>query len=384
MKKLSLVLLFLLCPILLFSQTTQKPTVVVVPFDTKDISQDDVDIINELFISEYANTGKATVVDRNSFDKIQKELEFQSTDWSDSNKVAELGRALNANHVVTGQFLKFRDEIIFNVKVLDVNTVAILAAETVRIKDIAELFDLLPQTCKSLATKSAGGFVTEEINNTKQTSISIDNNSDQIYQIGDDGPGGGIIIYYSQKGFEVYETETTTKTCHYIEMSKEKFEMPFSSYDIPKTTKRLDLWKNYRLITKSKDIGSGKALTMFFIKNMIDISTTNNPEKFCMSYSTPTTSEGEWFLPCSIELQLLILYQNKLADKIDNNFSSYYWVSEIDFDISGDNYTESRSYNPISKIYHEYRPGYFDGSNKWHDGMYHKDEKSYVVPMRAF
>ena len=50
-----------------FSQS--KPVVVVAPFDAKDIEQSEMDILTEVFISEYANTRKADVVDRNSFDK---------------------------------------------------------------------------------------------------------------------------------------------------------------------------------------------------------------------------------------------------------------------------------------------------------------------------
>ena len=66
-----------------------KPVVVVAPFDVKGVAQEDADVITELFTAEYANTGLASVVDRNSFDKIKAQLKFQSSDWSNSNKVAE-------------------------------------------------------------------------------------------------------------------------------------------------------------------------------------------------------------------------------------------------------------------------------------------------------
>ena len=98
-----------------------KPVVVVAPFDAKGVAQDEVDIITELFTAEYANTGLASVVDRNSFDKIKEQLKFQSSDWSNANKVAQLGKALNANHVVVGQLLEFRGRIITTIKIIDVN-----------------------------------------------------------------------------------------------------------------------------------------------------------------------------------------------------------------------------------------------------------------------
>jgi len=93
-----------------------KPVVVVAPFDTKGVAQDEAEVITELFTAEYANTGSASVVDRNSFDKIKTQLSFQSSDWSNADKVAQLGKALNANHVVVGQLLKFRSQIITTIK----------------------------------------------------------------------------------------------------------------------------------------------------------------------------------------------------------------------------------------------------------------------------
>ena len=48
------------------SPAQRKPVVVVAPFDAKDVAQDEVDVITELFTAEYANTGTASVVDRNS------------------------------------------------------------------------------------------------------------------------------------------------------------------------------------------------------------------------------------------------------------------------------------------------------------------------------
>ena len=43
------------------------------------------------------------------------------------------------------------------------------------------------------------------------------------YNIGDLGPGGGIVFYYSQTGFPVYKTDSTTPViCHYLECSQEE------------------------------------------------------------------------------------------------------------------------------------------------------------------
>lgn len=76
MKKLIALFILLCLSVSLFSQQTSKPKVVIVPFDAKGVPQDEADVVTELFISEYAATGKATVPDRNSFDKLAKEQSF--------------------------------------------------------------------------------------------------------------------------------------------------------------------------------------------------------------------------------------------------------------------------------------------------------------------
>lgn len=160
-----------------------KPVVVVAPFDTKGVAQDEADVITELFTAEYANTGSARVVDRNSFDKIKTQLSFQSSDWSNADKVAQLGKALNANHVVVGQLLQFRSQIAVTIKIIDVNTTTILASHTEKVKDIEDLLDKLPEICKELSNKVGGG---------------------SKYKVGDKGPGGGTVFYLKdQYAYEV-------------------------------------------------------------------------------------------------------------------------------------------------------------------------------------
>ena len=55
MKKLFIVLGMLLAFTSMFAQ--EKPTVVIVPFDAKDVNQSEVDVISDVFLSEYASTG---------------------------------------------------------------------------------------------------------------------------------------------------------------------------------------------------------------------------------------------------------------------------------------------------------------------------------------
>ena len=233
-------LIFTLLCVQSFAQS--KPVVVVAPFDTKGVAQDEADVITELFTAEYANTGTASVVDRNSFDKIREQLKFQSSDWSNADKVAQLGKALNANHVIVGQLLKFREKIAVTIKVIDVNTTNILASYTEKIGDIERLLDELPKICLELSGKVIGGH-------TKK------------YKIGDEGEAGGIVFYIEGKYiYEVVFLNTTAScedaeqiACDYIFGGYDDWHLPEDKemsricYNI--CSKQKKLWGNYWIQT---------------------------------------------------------------------------------------------------------------------------------------
>ena len=282
-----------------------NPVVVVAPFDTKGVAQDEADIITELFTAEYANTGAASVVDRNSFDKIKAQLKFQSSDWSNADKVAELGKALNANHVVVGQLLKFRGQIITTIKIIDVNTTTILASYTEKLKDIEDLLDNIHYICKTLSNKVVAGPIKE-------------------YKIGDEGEGGGIVFYVSPEGFDVYDGQGGIMRCHYLEMSKTSLgESEWSQIEYEEL--------------KDSGLGYGKLNTYKIVDNMIrggKTPTVDNCAAYrCMQYKTATSKAGEWFLPNIEEAKLIIATQSKRL-KADVVSEDGYWISSVKVDDS--------------------------------------------------
>jgi len=170
---LSIILTMLWSTVVSVMGAESKPVMVVATFDAKGFTQEDVEFVMGMFTSNFATLGFAEIVDRSNFDKIKKELSFQDSDWSDSKKVAELGRALNANLVATGQLMKRGTTIFLLVKILDVNTTGIITSHTDRVKNIDEFFDKMPEFCEALISKSGHGV------------------SYAKYKIGDVGPGGG-------------------------------------------------------------------------------------------------------------------------------------------------------------------------------------------------
>lgn len=282
----------------------EKPTVVIVPFDVVGVDEGEANVLFEVFTSNFAGLGKACVVDRNSFDKIKAQHAFQTSDWSNSDKIAQLGKALNANLVVVGQLMSFKGSLVATFRMLDVNTVEIVATATERTSGTDELFGKLEGMAKKLASNL----------NTSSSSVKTS------YEIGDDGPGGGIIFYYSEEGFDVYQADGSVKRCNYLEVSKT--EVAHVSWCSKKSG------SDCCSINTNTGLGFGKMNTYKIINGKHSegiVSSTNCAAKVCAEYSTTQTAKGDWFLPCTDELNLL--YKNLGTRILATATETYHWSS---------------------------------------------------------
>jgi TolB-like protein len=170
MKKLMAIIVFVLAA---GHAAAQQLTVAVSPFDVRDgFTQDDADAVYELFVGELAVSGSVKVVDRTSFDKRLAEMQFQMSDWSDSDKVAQLGKSLNANSIIRGQLMSLGGKLIITANILDINTAQILSSSRLQLNSIDEVFDRIP------------AFVQDTVKGLPKPALKI----------GDKGPGGGIIF----------------------------------------------------------------------------------------------------------------------------------------------------------------------------------------------
>ena len=126
----------------------------------------------------------------------------------------------------------------------------------------------------------------------------------QQYKIGDEGPGGGIVFYYSEKGFDVYEADGSVTRCNYLEVSKT--EVAWATWC------SCTYETSYCYIGSAvSEIGFGKTNTYKIINGNHTgdtVSSSNCAAKACFEYSTAQTAKGEWFLPSEDELNLL--YKN--------------------------------------------------------------------------
>jgi TolB-like protein len=145
MKKFLLTALFVLIGSLAFAQ---ELIIVVAPFDIKvgsGFSKNDTETIEYLFINELSKSKVMKVLDQSDvmFKETIKRMDFELSDWSNPNKVAEFGKALNANAVVLGRMMTLGNEIIIAVRINDLNT-EIKAANDMVITSVSEVRGKLP------------------------------------------------------------------------------------------------------------------------------------------------------------------------------------------------------------------------------------------------
>ena len=185
---LSILLVFIICCRLF----AQQLIVVVAPFEIRaGFSQSEAEVIEYLFINELAKSDIIRVLDQSDvmYREVLRRMEFELSDWSNPNKVAEFGRALNANAVVLGRMMMLSNERIISVRINDLNT-EIRAVNDMVVTNISEIRGLLP------------AFTAEIVNRLPKPPEPV-----QIgYRLGDTGPGGGIVfIIEGNRHLEYYK-----------------------------------------------------------------------------------------------------------------------------------------------------------------------------------
>jgi len=161
---------------------SQELIVVVAPFDIRagsGFSTSDAETIEYLLLNELSKSKTIKVLDQSDamFKETIKRMEFELSDWSNSKKVADFGKALNANAVLLGRMMTLGNELIIAVRINDLNT-EVKAANDMVVTSVSEVRG------KLLA------FTAEIISRLpKPPPPPI-----KTYEIGDRGPGGGYIF----------------------------------------------------------------------------------------------------------------------------------------------------------------------------------------------
>ena len=136
----------------------------------------------------------------------------------------------------------------------------------------------------------------------------------KTYKIGDVGPGGGIVFYFSKEGFRVYDGKGGDVICHYLEMSK--------------NTLGVSQWfPEYSNIGTQEGLGYGKSNTYKILNASTSKKLTedNCAAYRCSKYSTSSTKAGEWWLPSMCELDMV--YKNQKDAAIATCSDRWHWSS---------------------------------------------------------
>jgi len=184
MKKALFVLLALFAITELFAQ--KQPVVAVAPFEIiSGVSETDAAMITDVFFVRLGNTRKVDLVNRTIVQRIIKEHNFQLEDWSNKDKTAELGKALNADWIVQGDIRKMNNGILIIVQFYNINTFKFEGGTDLRLANADEAYDKMNPLVDSLIQTIAASPVTQQPPQVTTTSG---------YKIGDTGPSGGIIF----------------------------------------------------------------------------------------------------------------------------------------------------------------------------------------------
>jgi len=208
----------------------QSRSMAVMPFDVvgNAVTADEAEAITELYIAELVDAGVVKIVDRANFDKVMKELNFQSSDWSNSEKTAKLGQALNAKFISRGKIMKLGSKLAISASVIDIQTAENVASTKATYTDIDELVSKLYKL---------------EI-----TSLA----KDVFYS---KGPAGGTVFHFDGKYF--YEVAFLTEKYSWNNCKDRNYDFEFggcSDWRFPNATEASYIVKNLVHRKKHKEI----------------------------------------------------------------------------------------------------------------------------------
>ncbi|MCL1930527.1 MAG: DUF1566 domain-containing protein [Treponema sp.] len=274
----------------------QQPVVAVAPFDAiSGISATDANMITRVFFIRLGNTNKVSLVDRGVVERVLREHKFQAGDWSNQQKTAELGTALNADWIVRGELEKFGTNILVTVQFYDIRTFRFMGGGDLRIANADDAYNKMdPLVDKLVDTISATPASTSPARPAAP--------SGKTYQIGDFGPAGGRVFY--DKG-------VFSNGWRYLEVA-------------PAETEFKAQWgyMGFFLGGTGTNIGSGKRNTQLIVERLNQRGESGKATQLCSNLNFD--GFNDWFLPSIDEIELV--YKN-IAQKGLDTFSKDAWYS---------------------------------------------------------
>ena len=272
----------------------QQPVVAVAPFNAiSGISATEANMITRVFTIRLGNTQKVAFVDRTIVDRVLQEHRFQAGDWSNAQKTAELGRALNADWIVRGELEKFGTNILVTVQFYDIQTFRFMGGGDLRIANADAAYDNMdPLVNKLVETIASTG--------ARPQTARIQGGT---YKVGDIGPAGGIVFY--DRGF-------VSDGWRYLEAA-------------PSGTEFSAEWGIYRrdVAGTGTAIGSGNRNTQIIVDRLKQLGENDRAAQICAGMDIDGFTD--WFLPSDDELDLM--YKNLKQKGLGGFSNNWYWSS---------------------------------------------------------
>jgi TolB-like protein len=312
MKKLFFTATLLCCFVL--GVFAQQPVVAVAPFDAiSGISATDANMITRVFFIRLGNTNRVSLVDRGVVERVLQEHRFQAGDWSDSQKTAELGRALNADWIVRGELERFGNNILVTVQFYDIKTFRFMGGTDLRLANADEAYDRMDPLVNKLIETISGSAVRPPVTPAPAPQSA--------YQIGGFGPAGGFIFY--DKG-------VFSNGWRYLEAAPAETEFTAEwgrleeIYEGSGRNRRLVDYRGVVVSGTGTVVGSGKRNTELIVESLRSAGETGRAAQLCASLNFD--GHRDWFLPSKDELDLMYknLKQRGLGGFSNNN---WYWSS---------------------------------------------------------
>jgi TolB-like protein len=147
MKKTILVVVLLCAGLTAYAQT--RPRLGILPFTGG--SGQDGDTIATLFSTSRDLMNVFRIVPRTSnVEIVMREQEFQRSGITDSDTIAELGRQMNADYVVSGHIARLGNANLLLISIVDVNTMRQVTGDYRQYQTIEGIPDLLPTMAQNI------------------------------------------------------------------------------------------------------------------------------------------------------------------------------------------------------------------------------------------
>jgi|GEM_PF-4627121 len=107
----------------------EKPRIAVMNLKAEGVSEKTASVISSMLRTEFVNSGKFIIIEREQMDSILKEQGFQQTGCTDQACVVEVGRLLSARKMLVGEVIDFQDSLYINIRIVDVEKSEVDVAE---------------------------------------------------------------------------------------------------------------------------------------------------------------------------------------------------------------------------------------------------------------